>query len=154
MKRLAAGVVGLSTAVIGVAYLLAFFPSIPETIPALLLALGTAGMLASVMALGAQRDGRLGVLWIPVVFVVLIVGGGLVGLLLMPPVDPESTTLWMGLPPRAAVLLYGVGLLPTLVVPVAYALTFETLTLSDEDLERVRRVAAERAAQDEEGETP
>ncbi|MBA2239290.1 MAG: hypothetical protein H0W24_11405, partial [Lysobacter sp.] len=57
--------------------------------------------------------------------------------------------LLFGLPQRAAIIVYGVGLLPTLVLPVAYALTFEAQTLRDEDLERVRAVGrAWRAAQD------
>jgi hypothetical protein len=37
-------------------------------------------------------------------------------------------------------VIYGVGLLPIIVLPVAYALTFETLTLSAEDLEQVRAI--------------
>ena len=82
-------------------------------------------------------------------FVVLVVGGGLVALVLMPPADPGDPTLILGLPPRAALLMYGVGLLPTLVVPVAYALTFERLTLSEADLARVRAAAAEAKARAE-----
>jgi hypothetical protein len=48
----------------------------------------------------------------------------------------------LGLPRRAAIVLYGIGLLPLFVLPVAYALTFDEMTLSEEDLERVRRAAA------------
>ena len=43
-----------------------------------------------------------------------------------------------------AIVLFGVGLLPLLAVPLAYALTFDDQTLSEEDLERVRRAAAAR----------
>jgi hypothetical protein len=55
----------------------------------------------------------------------------------------------MGLPARAAIVIYGVGLLPIVVLPIAYALTFETQTLSAEDVERVRVLArANQAATD------
>jgi len=47
------------------------------------------------------------------------------------------------LPARAAVVIYGIGLLPIVVLPVAYALTFETQTLSAEDVERVRAMGQE-----------
>ena len=46
--------------------------------------------------------------------------------------------LWLGLPPRAAVVLYVIGFLPVLVLPLAYALTFDALTLSEADLARAR----------------
>jgi hypothetical protein len=46
------------------------------------------------------------------------------------------------------VVLFGIGFLPLLVAPVAYALTFEEQTLRPGDLERVRRhrTAADPAA--------
>jgi hypothetical protein len=51
--------------------------------------------------------------------------------------------LWLGLPARAAVVIYGIGLLPIVVLPVAYALTFDTQTLSADDVERVRAMGKE-----------
>ena len=53
------------------------------------------------------------------------------------------STLWLGLPARAAIVIYGIGLLPIVVLPVAYALTFESQTLTAEDIERVRSLARE-----------
>ena len=38
-------------------------------------------------------------------------------------------------------MLLGIGLLPLLVLPIAYALTFDDMTLSEADLERVREAA-------------
>jgi hypothetical protein len=140
-------VIGVATALLAIAYALAFVPQAGSTVPAALLAVGTALALAGTLALGAERGGRLGVLWVPVVFVVVIVAGGLLILLVLPPTDPSDPTLVLGLPPRAALLLYGIGLVPTLVVPVAYALTFDRMTLSAEDLERVRAAAGRRAAE-------
>ena len=51
------------------------------------------------------------------------------------------------MPARAAIVIYGVGLLPIIVLPVAYALTFETQTLSAGDVERVRALGAARENQ-------
>jgi len=62
----------------------------------------------------------------------------------MPP-ETATSPLWLGLPFRAAVVLYGIGILPLFVLPFAYALTFESLTLSEADLERVRQVKAARS---------
>ena len=61
--------------------------------------------------------------------------------LALPANESALSKLWLGLPARAAVVIYGVGLLPIIVLPVAYAMTFETLTLSSEDVDRVRAVA-------------
>ena len=62
---------------------------------------------------------------------------------------PESAAdpqLWLGLPRRAAILMYGIGLLPLLVLPFAYALTFDALTLPPEELERIRDAARRASA--------
>jgi len=150
VKRALLAGVAVSTALVATAYALAFVPALSPSVAPVLLALGTGGILATVLGLGAQRNGRLGILWIPVVFVALVVGGGLVALVLMPaPPDGADVRLVAGLPPRAALLLYGVGFLPTLVVPVMYAVTFERLTLGEDDLERVRQAARERREAEE-----
>ena len=73
----------------------------------------------------------------PILLVFVLVGGGFLLALLLPP-DTVNGPYWLGLPRRAAVVLYGVGLLPLFVLPLAYAFTFDALTLSDEDLARVR----------------
>jgi type II secretory pathway component PulM len=56
-------------------------------------------------------------------------------------VDPADPTLFLGLPPRAAVVLLGIGLLPLLVLPIAYALTFDEMTLNEADWEKIREAA-------------
>jgi hypothetical protein len=73
--------------------------------------------------------------------------GGFGAALIMPAESATEIVLWLGLPPRAAVILYGIGLLPLFLVPLAYAFTFEEQTLSDADLERVLEVARERTRQ-------
>lgn len=107
-------------------------------------------MLVGTMALGAIRGDSLGRLWIPLLLVLVLLVGGFGAVLLMPAADPGDPTLWLGLPPRAAVIIYGIGLIPLFLVPVAYAWTFHELTLGPDDLQRVRDEAlqARRRASD------
>ena len=110
-----------------------------------LLALGIPVALGAIMILGAVRGSRgIGPLKFPFAFVVLVLAIGFVAALALPATEGPLSKLWLGLPARAAIVIYGVGLLPIIVLPVAYALTFETLTLSGEDLERVRAIGRDR----------
>jgi len=107
-----------------------------------LLALGIPVALGAIMILGAVRGARgIGPLKLPFAFVVLILAIGFCAALALPATEGPLSRLWLGLPARAAIVIYGVGLLPIIVLPVAYAMTFETLTLSAEDVERVRALA-------------
>ena len=134
----------LSTLALAVAYGSAWLPGGAPAWASWLFVLGIAGLMVSMMWLGARRPGRgVGRLVLPFAFVFLVLVGGFGLVLLLPPADPADPVLWLGLPPRAAIVLYGIGLLPVLVLPVAYAMTFDELTLSEADLERVR--AARRA---------
>jgi hypothetical protein len=102
----------------------------------------------STMTLGAARAGRIGPLALPFGFVFLVVAGGFSLVLSLPPVDPAEPVLWLGLPPRAAIVLYGIGLLPLIAMPLVYALTFDRHTLGEADLERVRRAAQQLRARE------
>jgi hypothetical protein len=147
MKR--AALVGLLASImaIGLAFASAFLPGgVPGWAP-WCMALGTSGCMVATMVMGAARDGRIGRLAIPFAFVFVVLAGGFGLVLALPPTDPLDPTLWLGLPPRAAVIMYGIGLLPLFAVPVAYALTFDEMTLSQADLDRVR--AAARALREE-----
>ena len=94
--------------------------------------------MVAMMTFGAVRAGRrVGALALPFALVFLLVAGGFALALWLPP-DTADGVYWLGLPRRAAVIVYGVGLLPLFVLPFAYALTFDALTLDDADLERVR----------------
>lgn len=109
-----------------------------------LLALGIPVSLVAIMILGATRGRRgIGALKIPFAFVALVLMIGFGAALALPATEGPLSTLWLGLPARAAIVIYGVGLLPIIVLPVAYALTFATQTLSAEDVERVRTLARE-----------
>ena len=111
-----------------------------------LLAVGIPLALGAIMVLGATRSRRgVGSLGVPFAFVVATLAVGFGAALALPSSEGPLSKLWLGLPARAAIVIYGVGLLPIFILPIAYALTFETQTLSAEDVERVRSLARERA---------
>lgn len=83
----------------------------------------------------------MGPLKIPFAFVILMLVIGFGAALALPATEGPLSRLWLGLPARAAIVIYGVGLLPIFVLPIAYALTFEAQTLSAQDVERVRELA-------------
>jgi len=125
-------------------YLAAFSAAGTPTWAAWLLALGIPIALSAIMILGAARGRRgIGPLKIPFAFVVVVLVIGFGAALALPATEGPLSTLWFGLPARAAIVIYGVGLLPVVVLPIAYALTFETQTLSAKDVERVRALALE-----------
>ena len=109
-----------------------------------LLALGIPIALGAIMVLGAARGSRgVGRLTFPFLFVVAVLAAGFCAALALPATESPLSRLWFGLPARAAVIIYGVGLLPIILLPVAYAVTFETQTLNAEDVERVRELGRE-----------
>ena len=142
-KRAGLRPVVLGTLAVAAAYGSAFAPGgAPRWAPWAMIA-GIALTTVGLMALGASRPGRgwRGLL-IPLgfTFAVLVVGFGLA--LGLPGGEGPQTALLAGLPPRAALVLYGVGLLPALVLPLAYALTFRRMTLNEADIERIRAARA------------
>jgi hypothetical protein len=119
-----------------------------------LLALGIPAVTGAIMVLGAARGSTgVGPLAIPFMFVVAVLAAGFVAALALPVTESAASRLWLGLPLRAAVVIYGIGLLPIVILPIAYALTFETQTLRAEDLERVRALARELARERDRVET-
>jgi hypothetical protein len=76
------------------------------------------------------------------IFVMLVAGFGLA--LALPAEGDATARLWFGLPKRAAIVLYGIGVLPLFALPLAYAFTFEGLTLRESDIERVRAARLDR----------
>jgi hypothetical protein len=126
----------------GAAYASAFLPGDPPGWASWALLVGMSGGLVGFMWLGAARKGGIGGLVWPFAFVFLVLVVGFGAVLLLPPVDPGDPVLWLGLPRNAAIVLLGVGLLPLLVLPLAYALTFPGSGLSPEEVERIRERAA------------
>lgn len=129
---------------IALGYAAAFLPGGTPAWAPWLLAVGIPVALGAIMILGAAR-GRMGVgpLKYPFGFVVATLAVGFGAALALPATEGPLSNLWLGLPARAAIVVYGIGLLPIIVLPVAYALTFESQTLNAEDVERVRALARE-----------
>jgi hypothetical protein len=140
-KRIARIVLTFATIAIAVGYASAFMKGGTPVWGPWMLALGIPAALGGIMVLGAARErGGVGRLAIPFAFVIatLVIGFGLA--LGLPANEGADSNLWLGLPARAAIVVYGIGLMPVIVLPVAYALTFETQTLRSEDVEIVREI--------------
>jgi hypothetical protein len=130
---------------IATGYAAAFSPAGTPAWAPWLLAAGIPIALGAIMILGAARGERgIGSLKIPFMFVVATLAIGFGAALALPATEGPFSRLWLGLPARAAIVIYGVGLLPIFVLPIAYALTFESQTLNAEDVERVRELGRAR----------
>jgi hypothetical protein len=129
------------TLMLAAGYGSAFLPGPPPTWATWALCTGSSLVMVASMALGAVRPGKgIGRLKWAFAFVFVVLAGGFGVVMLLPP-ETAGSPLYLGLPLRAAIVLIGIGLLPLLVLPMAYALTFEEMTLSEDDLARVRAAA-------------
>jgi hypothetical protein len=153
-KRVALAAIFISTLAIGSAYASAFRTGGAPAWAGWLFAAGVTGALVATLALGAMRPERgLGRLIGPFLLMTVLIGAGFIAVFALPELGAAEPLL-LGLPRRAAIVLYGIGLLPTLVLPVAYALTFADQTLRPEDLARVLATArAARETRDRNAET-
>ncbi|MEP7382133.1 MAG: hypothetical protein ABI910_10630 [Gemmatimonadota bacterium] len=147
-RRLTIGATIVATCCIALAYASAFVPGGARW-GAWCMVVGLATMVVSLMTLGVvRRDRGVGRLAWPLAFTFVVIVAGF-GAALVLPVEGPGARLLLGLPLRAAIVLYGVGLLPILVLPIAYAATFDSMTLSEDDLARVRALGvAHRERQD------
>lgn len=144
-KRMAIWATVFATCCIALAYLSAFVDGGTRW-GVWCMVLGLATMVVALMALGvSRRGGGVGALAAPLAFTFVVLVGGFAAALLLP-AETAGARIYLGLPLRAALVLYGVGLLPILVLPLCYALTFDAMTLSEEDLRRVQALGAAHAA--------
>lgn len=132
-----------SVACIALAYGAVLLPGDTPSWAPWLLAVGSNGVIMTLMALGAMRRDSLprSLAYTFVALFVLCAGAFIVALAL-PSHEGAGGPLLLGLPLRTAIVLYGIGVVPIAVLPLAYALTFESSTLSDDDLRRVREAYA------------
>lgn len=138
----------LATVMIAVVYASAFLPDGSPRWAGAALAGAIAVLMVALMVLGAVRgDGGVGRLAWAFAFTFVVIAGAFWLALALPP-EAADAALWLGLPRRAAIVLYGVGLLPIFVLPFAYAWTFDERTLRAEDLERVRELGAKARAEE------
>ncbi len=147
-RSLARHLLGGSLVLVAVSYAGAFLPGgAPDWAPWALL-VGSVTALAAISLLGAgsaraASDRRLlGLLAVTSLLLVTSIGAGL----LLPPPEAGSP-LFGGLPPGAALMVYGAGLLPLLLVPLGYAWVFPQVGFGEGDLERLRD-EARRARED------
>lgn len=137
MKRFALWIIFIAMIVIGLGYLSAFMPGGSPRYAAYAFAIATAAVMTAISVLGAARRARrLGSLAWVFAFAFLVLAGGFCAALSR---LGAGTELWLGLPRGAAIILYVVGLLPMAVLPLAYALTFESTTMTDGELDELRR---------------
>jgi hypothetical protein len=140
---------------VAVAYASALSPGGAPGWAGWVLAVAIPAALAATMALGAARRGRVATPLLVAFGGVALVLAAAFGLALALPAGVGGGALGepllLGLPRRAAIVVYGVGLLPVLVLPVVYALTFDAQTLRADDLEAVRALAAARRAERDAG---
>lgn len=115
-------------------YATAFVDRVAVALSASAMAIGIALLIPSVMALGAPLSSRrrwmvrgilLGVF-------VLLAAAFLSALWLPNERDGTARLVW-GFPFRTAVVVYGAGLLPMLVLPLLYAATFDSALADAED---------------------
>ena len=139
-RRAALAAVVASTVAIAAAYASAFGRGGAPPWAPWLLAIGVPTLLVAMAALGAARPGRRfdARIALTMVGVWAAISGSFCLALVLPAETADAPALLLGLPRRAAVILYGVGLLPLLALPLAYALTFDEQTLSEDDVRRVR----------------
>ena len=90
-----------------------------------LLSIGLAVLMPATMALGAPRRGpRARVVRVALWGTFVVLFGAFAAALALPAAEGPDSRLFLGLPLRAAIVLYGAGVLPLVVLPLVYAWTF------------------------------
>lgn len=98
----------------------------------------------ALMALGGQRQGRLGPLRFPLAALWLLLVGSVVAMILLTGSDKQVGFLG-GFPLSTAVMLGVLWLAPLVLVGWAYAATFDSFTLTEQDLRRYEELRRERS---------
>ena len=143
LKTLILALVFLSLVVVGAGYAGSFAAGGPPPWASWCLSTGTCGALMSLMALGAVRRGHIAPVLRWVFAGMFVWCAGCFGVALsLPPDEGAGGTLLFGFPLRSTIVLVGVAVVPILVFPFAWALTFDTAMLSDDDLRKLREAQA------------
>jgi hypothetical protein len=157
LKSVVLSLVFFSLLVVGAGYAGSFAPGGPAAWSPWCLATGTCGALMSLMALGAVRRGHIAPVlrWV-FAGMFLFCCGCFALALAMPANEGAGGTLLFGFPLRSTIVLLGVAVVPILVFPFAWAFTFDSAMLSDDDLRRLReaQMAMARAKDDAGGGNP
>jgi hypothetical protein len=146
IRRLALSLIVSGTLAIAAAYVAALVRPEGALWAPWAIALGAAAVPVGLFVLGAAHRGQLSRgLLVVFGFVFMIVAGCFGLALALPANEGAGGPLLLGLPLRTAIVLYGVGVLPLVLLPVAYALSFDSTVLREEDLERLRAAVRARA---------
>jgi hypothetical protein len=122
-------------------YATAFLPGGTPDWGVWLFLVGTSLIMICTMALGAaKRDGAPSLRGL-FGFLFFLLVGGFGAALLLPAAEGPGSTLLLGLPLRAAIIVYGVGILPVILVPIFYAWTFPALGIRQGDVAKIREAA-------------
>lgn len=132
--------VWLGALIIGLAYAAACFPGATGAAAPWLMTVGIPVLLVSLILLATRRKGAarlpsILVLGLGFLGLVLLLGFG--AALALPP-ETSVTPLYLGLPRRAALVIYGIGILPVGILPLVFALSFDRVVLSEEELRDLR----------------
>lgn len=138
MRRLALATLVLAIGCIVLAYASAWRSGGTPAWGIWLMIAGTAMLMSGMLGLSALRSGvptRRATIVAVLLFAVLMLGFGLPMVL-----APETATgpLFLGLPLRAAIEIYGVGLLPACFLPLLFAAEFRDEGLDQASLDRLR----------------
>lgn len=138
-KRLAINVIFVAMLMIALSYATAFLPGGAPAWAAWLIAFAMSAVMVSVLFLGAGKGGQVRHKGLRLVFALTfaLLAGGFAMALLAPAVTADAA-LWLGLPQGAAIIMFVVGFLPLLILPLAYALTFDSTNLSEDELAEIR----------------
>lgn len=124
----------------------------PALFPPAALALGASAVLGALLRLGARRGGSIpDTLRLASSIAFIATAIGLLFALAAPPTADDGPLL-LGLPRVTAVMLLCTGLVPLVLLPIAYARAFDIEVLNETDLARVAELA--QRAEDEEQERP
>ncbi len=124
-------------------YLMAFGDASVSRTGAFLLALGNALLAPAAIGMGVARQGR----WARKLRVVLwIIGAVILTAMTMALLLPDSGIIVLGFPLRVAVVLYGAGVLPLLVLPALFAVSFDDAAFSADRIARLRNLVPDESA--------
>jgi hypothetical protein len=141
--RAALGSIAVGTLLIAAAFGSAWTPGGAPAWGVWCMIAGSALVMAATMALGALRSSvRAGPAALIAGFVLIVIIGGF-GAPVLLPAETANSSMVLGLPLRVAIEVFGVGVLPALVLPLCFALAFRAGGLDDRSLADLRRRAAE-----------
>ena len=127
----------LGTGFAAVAFALAFANGGAPAAATWLMIAASALMMSSCVILGAAPPGHRSAWSVVAALFVLITIGAVLGAAQLRGPD-SADALLLGLPTRLALIVYGIGVLPVVVLPLAYALDFPRSGLDPDSLSALR----------------